>query len=173
MKADLPKACSVGTKCNRKGYKISWIGYKLYIDASDGGIPVSCLLSSTSLHDSQAEIPLAIKTHQRVTSCYDLMDAAYDSPLIKKHSEVLGYVPLIDENPLTTDRKAEIKDELKSKRYAGYKTAQDIRYNERSTVEPVNGRLKDEFGARMVRVRGHAKVMTHLMFGVIVLRLII
>ncbi len=62
---------------------------------------------------------------------------------------------MIDENPRTTDRKEEIKDGLQSKRYASYKTAQDIRYNERSTIERVNGRLKDEFGARMVRVRGH------------------
>ena len=29
--------------------------------------------------------------------------------------------------------------------------------------------LKDEFGARFVRVRGAAKVMTHLMFGVLAL----
>ena len=34
---------------------------------------------------------------------------------------------------------------------------------------PVNARLKDEFGARMVRVRGNAKVMCHLMFGVLAL----
>ncbi len=100
------------------------------------------------------------------------MDAAYDSPLIKKHSEALGHVPLIDENPRTTDRKAEIKDVLQCKRYASYKTAQDIRYNERNSVERVNGRLKDEFGARTVRVRGHAKVMPHLIFGVIAQRLI-
>ena len=169
MKADLPKACNVGTKRNSKGYKTSWTGYKLHIDAADGGIPVSCILSSASLHDSQAAIPLAEITHQRVTSCYDLMDAAYDSPLIKKHCEALGHVPLIDENPRTTARKAEIKEEQKGKRNAGYKTAEDIRYNERSNVERVNGRLKDEFGARMVRVRGPAKVMTHLMFGVIAL----
>ena len=45
----------------------------------------------------------------------------------------------------------------------------DIRYNERSNVERVNGRLKDEFGGKMIRVRGHAKVMTHLMFGIIAL----
>jgi len=44
-----------------------------------------------------------------------------------------------------------------------------IRYNERSTVERVNGRLKDEFGAHMVRVRRHAKMMSHLMFGIIAL----
>lgn len=47
--------------------------------------------------------------------------------------------------------------------------AEDIRYNERSTVERVNARLKDEFGGRMVRVRGNAKVRCHLMFGVLAL----
>ena len=36
-------------------------------------------------------------------------------------------------------------------------------------VERVYSRLKDEFGARMVRVRGATKVMAHLMFGVLAL----
>ncbi len=36
-------------------------------------------------------------------------------------------------------------------------------------VERVNARLKDEFGGRNVRVRGAAKVMAHLMFGVLAL----
>jgi hypothetical protein len=169
MKADLPSACNVGTKRNSKGYKTSWTGYKLHIDASDGGIPISCLLTSASLHDSQVAIPLAEVTRLRVTNCYDLMDAAYDSPLIKQHSESLGHVPLIDENPRNKARKADIKQEQQGRRHAGYKTAQEIRYNERSTVERVNGRLKDDFGAKMVRVKGHAKVMSHLMFGVIAL----
>ncbi len=113
MNADLPNACNVGTKHNSKGYKTSWIGYKLHIDASDGGIPVSCILSSASLHDSQVAIPLAEMTNQRVSNCYDLMDAAYDSPLIKAHSQTLGHVPLIDENPHTKKRKAEIKQDQK------------------------------------------------------------
>jgi hypothetical protein len=51
----------------------------------------------------------------------------------------------------------------------GYQVAEDRRYHERSTVERVNVRLKDEFGGRMVRVRGHAKVMCHLMFGILAL----
>jgi len=169
MKADLPSACNVGSKRNSKGYKTSWIGYKLHIDASDGGIPISCLLTSASLHDSQVAIPLAEVTSRRVTHCYDLMDAAYDSPLIKQHSESLGHVPLIDENPRNKARKAEIADEQMRCRKTGYKLAETIRYNERSTVERVNGRLKDEFNARMVRVKGHSKVMTHLMFGIIAL----
>jgi len=35
--------------------------------------------------------------------------------------------------------------------------------------ERVNARLKDEFGASHLRVRGGAKVMAHLMFGVLAL----
>ncbi len=152
-----------------KGYKTSWIGYKLPIDATDGGIPVSCLLTCASLYDSQVAIPLAQMTHRRVRSGYDLMDAAYDAPLIRQYCELLGPVPLIDENPRTKQRKAEKELEQKCRRKAGYQTAEEIRYNERSTVERVNGRLKDDFGARRIRVKGPEKVMTHLMFGIIAL----
>ena len=97
MLDDLPKACDVGTKKNSKGYKVSWIGYKLH--------------------------------------------------------------------PL----KNEMTAENKRCRLVGHKTAEVIRYNERSTAERVNARLKDEFGGRVVRVRGHAKVMCHLMFGILAL----
>jgi IS5 family transposase len=169
MLEDLPDACRVGTKRNSKGYKTSWTGYKLHIDAGDSGIPISCVLTSASLHDSQVAIPLAEMTAQRVTNCYDLMDAAYDSPLIKKHSESLGHVALIDENPRSKARKAEIESEQKSNRKAGLILPESLRYNERSTVERVNGRLKDEFGGRHVRVKGASKVMSHLMFGILAL----
>jgi len=47
--------------------------------------------------------------------------------------------------------------------------AQKDRFKERSMVERVNGRLKDEFGASQIRVRGAVKVMAHLMFGVLAL----
>ena len=59
MLADLPTACSTGIKRNAKGHNVSWIGYKLHIDTADGDIPISCLLTSASVHDSQAAIPLA------------------------------------------------------------------------------------------------------------------
>jgi hypothetical protein len=52
---------------------------------------------------------------------------------------------------------------------AGYALAEDVRYNERSAAERVNGGLKDDLGRRYVRVRGHAKVFCHLMFGVLAL----
>lgn len=169
MIAELPKACNVGSKRNSKGHTTSWIGYKLHIDAADGGIPVSCLLTSASLHDSQAAIPLAEISHGRVNSLYDMMDSAYDAPQIKAHSRALGHVPIIDVNPRNKIKKQELAAEAKRRKVANYTLAEDQRYNERSTVERVNGRIKDEFGARMVRVRGNAKVMAHLMFGIVAL----
>ncbi len=170
MLDDLPKACNVGTKQNSKGKKESWIGYKLHIDAADGSIPVSCLLTSASLHDSQAAIPLATITSQRTTNLYDLMDSAYDAPQIHDHSKALGHVPMIDCNPRRDKAlKEEMESESKRQALLGLTMPEDVRYNERSTVERVNGRLKDEFGGRMVRVRGHAKVMCHLMFGILAL----
>ena len=170
MLEDLPKVCDVGTKMNSKGYKKSWIGYKLHIDAADGHIPVSCILTSASLHDSQVALSLAETTNQQVDSLYDLMDSAYDSPIIKEHSRSLGHIPIIDINPRgNKKRKQELKNEAKRMNTINFKNPSDIRYNERSNVERVNGRLKDEFGGKVVRVRGHAKVLTHLMFGILVL----
>ena len=170
MLNDLPKACGVGTKKNSKGYKVSWTGYKLHIDVADGGIPISAVLTSASTHDSQVAIPLAKMSSERVTNLYDVMDSAYDVPHIHDMSRQLGHIPLIDVHPRRDKAlKEEIAAENKRCRLVGHKTAEAIRYNERSTVERVNARLKDEFGGRVVRVRGHAKVMCHLMFGILAL----
>jgi len=170
MLEELPKDCNVGTKMNSKDYKKSWIGYKLHIDAADGHVPISCILTSASLHDSQVALPLAELTSKKVTNLYDLMDFAYDSPIIKQHSRSLGHIPIIDINPRGNKKsKLELKEEKQRFGIINFKNPADIRYNERSNVERVNGRLKDEFGGKMVRVRGYAKVMTHLMFGIIAL----
>lgn len=154
--ADLPCLCDKGCKNDSKGLPTYWIGYKLHLDVADGQVPVSCVLTSASLHDSQVAIPLARLTAARVTSLYDLMDSAYDSQYISKFSTQLGHVPIIEPQ----------------KRGANHRElapAQRARFAERTTVERVYSRLKDEFGARYVRVRGHAKVMAHLMFGVVAL----
>jgi len=170
MLDDLPRDCNVGTKKNSKGYKESWIGYKLHLDVADGQIPISCILTSASLHDSQVAIPLALTTAQRVTSLYDLSDSAYDAPPIHEQIRSLGHVPIIDANPRRdAARKAELKAEARRQKLLNFTYAEDVRYRERTTVERVNARLKDEFGGRTTRVRGHAKEMCHLMFGIVAL----
>ena len=44
MLDDLPTDCDVGIKKDSKGYKSTWVGYKLHLDVADGQIPISCLL---------------------------------------------------------------------------------------------------------------------------------
>ena len=142
MLADLPCTCDVGVKRDAKGHQESWSGYKLHIDAADGGVPLSCILTSASLHDSQVAIPLATLTAARVTNLYDLMDSAYDAPEIRAHSESLGHVAIIDANPRSASRKLERKTAARAQRAVGHVYAEQLRYRERTTVERVNGRLK-------------------------------
>ena len=168
MLADLPRACDVGAKRNAKGHQETWTGYKLHIDTADGGVPISCVLTAASVHDSQVAIPLATITAGRVTNLYDLMDSAYDVAAIKRHSRELNHVPIIDINPRATPGpKQELADEARRLRRAGHRMAEQVRYGERSTAERVNGGLKDNHGGRTVRVRGADKVMCHLMFGIL------
>ena len=154
MLDDLPQACDVGTKRNAKGYKESWIGYKLHIDAADGGIPLSCILTSASVNDCQVAIPLATMTAARVTNLYDLMDAAYDAAEIRAHSESLGHVPIIDVNPRNSAAlKRDLQQEAKARRTLGQMYAKGVRYRERSIdsrarQRSAEGRIRRPSGTR-------------------------
>ena len=101
MLADLPTACDVGCKKNSKGYKETWTGYKLHIDVACGQIPVSCVLTSASVHDSQVAIPLMTMTSARLAYLYDLMDAAYHAAAINDQSrDPAGFTPPSRKIPL-------------------------------------------------------------------------
>ena len=154
MMKELSQNCDIGTKRNSKGHTVSWIGYKLHIDTGDNGIPLSCLLTSASVHDSSVSLPLEEITGDRVTSLYTLMDAAYDSKIIKDHIIGKGKVPVIDHNPRRGEK---IKfDPPKAERYKA-----------RTGAERTNAILKDNFGGNSLWVKGPSKVMCHLMFGII------
>ena len=170
MLADLPTACDVGCKKNSKGYKETWTGYKLHIDVACGQIPVSCVLTSASVHDSQVAIPLMTMTSARVSYLYDLMDAAYDAAAIHDHSQALGHAPIVDRNfRADHEAKAEWDREVERLKLIHMPDFDDAIYNLRTMAERVNARLKDEFGARFLRVRGAAKAKCHLMFGIVAL----
>ena len=154
--ADLPNDCDHGFKTNAKGISTGWIGYKIHIDTAEGGIPVSCVLTSASVHDSAVALPLETMTSRRITSLYTLMDSAYDSAIIKEQAERFGKIAVIDSNP----RRGEKID---------FEPPKKARFRGRTEAERVNSNLKDDYGARYVRVRGATKVMSHLMFGVLAL----
>jgi len=82
-------------------------------------------------------------------------DIPANSPAIHQFSKKLGHKPIIDNNP-RRGRQKKIFDSIDK-----------LRYRERSTAERVNSNLKDNYGGRNIRVRGHKKVMAHLMFGIL------
>ena len=65
--AELPTACDWGCKRNSKGKVEKWKGYKLHLVVGDGDIPLCAFLSSASMHDSQAMIPMM----QRASASFD------------------------------------------------------------------------------------------------------
>jgi hypothetical protein len=166
MLAELPRECSVGAKTNSQGHPQYWQGYKLHLDVADGQIPISAILTGARVHDSQVAIPLAAMSSQRVTYLYELMDAAYDAQEIHEHVQGMGHVPIIDPKAC---RKTPSTHIPLGKATRQMSWAQQDRYRERTMVERVYARLKDEFGCRQIRVRGPEKVMAHLMFGVLAL----
>ena len=153
---EIPVVCDVGAKKNAQGYLESWTGFKLHVDVNDCCFPVSVVLTSASVHDSQVAIPLIKMTSSKVDYLYDLMDSAYDAQPIYEVSRGLGHVPLIDKNP-------------RGKEVLPMAPHEAQRYNERTVSERFSNRLKEEFGGKNVRVRGYEKVKLHLMFGVIAL----
>ena len=79
--------------------------------------------------------------------------------LIWAHSIALGHKPIIDVNPRSSvDLQEALKREKKARRTLGLVFPEERRYVVRSGSAG-NGRLKDEFGGRHVRVRGYDKVL--------------
>ena len=118
---------------------------------------MSAVLTSARVPDSQVAIPLAQMTVQRVPSLYDLMDSAEDAPQIHAFSRSLGPVASIAPHPRGGNK-------------LPLAPAEAARFKERNAAERVNSLLKARYGGRWVRVRGAAKVMCPLMFGLVALR---
>ena len=68
-----------------------------------------------------------------------------------------------------TALKQSFRWEERAQSVVNHRDAAAVRYGERTTVERVNARLKDDYSGRHVRGRGPAKVFAHLMFGTLAL----
>jgi hypothetical protein len=136
---------------------------------ADADNPITALLTSASLHDSQAAIPLATMPAGRMTSLYDLMESAYDAPEIKAHSRALGHIPLIEPHPRTAAGQERPRREARRQKLIGLRRAEHQRYQPRRAAERVIASFKDNFAGRMIRVRGPDKLTGHIMFGLLAL----
>ena len=90
----------------------------------------------------QVAIPLIKLTSKKVTYLYDLMDAAYDAQRIEETSREFGHVPIVDRNG-------------RGKEVVPMAPHEAERYTIRSCAERANSRLKEDFGASNVMVKGH------------------
>jgi len=149
-----PRGCDWGGKKNSKGKVEYWRGANLHLDPSAGDLPVSWLVTSASLHDSPAAIPLAQLSAQRIASRYALAAAA--AKAIRELSQRLGQVALSEHHP----RRGEKRE---------FSPAEAVRYRERRRAERVNAHLHANHGGRQVLVRGAIKVTAHLACGLLVM----
>lgn len=156
--AELPRHCDRGVKKNSQGFKETWIGYSFQVDVTEWGVPTAALTTSASLHDSQPAIPLHRLSRSRIgTIFYNLMDAAYDATAIRDEISEGQTVPIIDRNRRRGPKPPPMEPD-RARHYDG-----------RTASERFHSDLKDNHGGRTVRVRGAAKVHTHLMFGLLVI----
>ena len=84
---------------------------------------------------------------------------------IRQTSIALDHVPIIDRNPRRGERNV---DNIGGRRVS-IVDAMTRRYYVRSGIERVFSHLHEAHGGKFVRVRGSAKVLLHLMFGLIVI----
>ena len=154
---ELNKTCSWGGKKNSKGKTHFWPGYKLHLDVTDSGIPITAVVTGANVHDSQLAIPMEKMTERKVTHLYSLMDAAYDAPQIRSYIQGKGRVELIDFNKRRTSSQRKMSPNEKET------------YKIRSTVERANSHLKDWFIPDKIYVKGYKKVNCTLMAAVLCL----
>jgi Transposase DDE domain len=169
MTATLPIHCDKGMKKSAQGYTEIWKGYKLHAAIDDHCIPLAGIVTSASLNDCEAAIPLAVKSDQAAKSFYDLMDAAYDHPEIIAHSHSLGHIPLIDKRPGTHVQKIEKQAEAHRRQLLNFTMPEEIRYKLRFSKERFNALYKDYYGGRTTYYKGHEKITCHVMFGLLTL----
>lgn len=164
--------CGVGIKQNSKGNREVWMGGKLNISAVDGDIPITAFYSGANVHDSSVALPLINETSKRVIYLHDLLDAGYDSDIIREYSLKLNHKPIIDINPKNSKvlkQKIQLQKEEKEK-FEYLNLSQDStehHYNQRSMVERVNKYLKDDFGCNTIYYKGATKVASVLAFGIL------
>ena len=142
----LNKKCSTGAKRSSQGNKSYWNGYKLHLDVSDWGYPITAVVTGANVQDCFLAIPMEKMTEQKVTFCYSLMDKGYDANLIHSFIKSRERVPIIDLKKRSNGHCPELDPAKKE------------RYKIRTTVERANSHLKDSLIPRAIYVKGYAKV---------------
>jgi hypothetical protein len=142
----LDTKCSFGCKKNSQGNISYWKGYKLHLDVSDTGYPITACVTGANVHDGMLAIPMEKITEKKVAFCYSLMDPAYDAQAIADFIYSRERVPIIDVN------------KRKNKNRPPLDPAKKERYKIRTAVERANSHLKDALIPKAIFVKGYNKI---------------
>ena len=153
----LNKNCAWGCKKNSEGHIHVWKGYKLHLDVSDLGFPLTACVTAANVHDSQLAIPMEKLTREKVQFLYSLMDAGYDAQTIDAFIRGEERVPIIDPNKRGNKERPPLDPAKKE------------RYKIRTTVERSYSHLKDHLIPKNIYVKGHTKITFVLMAAVLCL----
>jgi len=153
----LNKECSWGCKKNSDGNISYWKGYKLHLDVSDIGFPLTAWVSGANVHDSRLAIPFEKLTSGKVKHFYSVMDSAYDAKWIHAYVRMSHRIPIIDPNARRDTNRPPLDP------------AKQERYKIRTTVERAYSHLKDRLIPKSLYVKGHQKVSFMLMIAVVTL----
>ena len=114
-------------------------------------------LTSASVSDTLAAIPSMKMVAERVGQVfYNLFDKAYQGEPVRRVGGALGQVVIV---PPKNMKREKVPPQLTPDRAR--------RFQKRTAVERFMSDLKENHGGNFVFVRGHSKVHTHLMFGVL------
>jgi hypothetical protein len=155
--SELNMQCSWGCKKNSQGNAAFWRGYKLHLDITELGVPVTAIVTGAKVHDSQLAIPMEKLTERKITFLYSLMDSAYDAKPIVSYIRGKGRIELIDHQKRRGDGRPP------------FDPAQKARFKIRSSAERANAHLKDWLLPVQLHVRGIKKVSYQIMCGVVCL----
>jgi hypothetical protein len=154
----LSTVCDYGTKKDSKGYKYTWKGYKLHVAVNDYNIPVAAIVTSASVNDTLAAIPLIRTVEDRVDNLYYLMDKGYDATAIRTEINNHGKVGLIDFNHRGN------KNDTRE-----FMPHEQTRYGNRAFSESLFSHLKMQHLPSYILYRGIDKVKTVLNFALSVI----
>jgi transposase len=155
--SQLDKECGWGCKQNSQGKVQYTKGFKLHLDVTDQGIPISACVTGANVHDSQVALILEKMTERRVTHLYSMADSAYDFPEHRLYITRKGRVPVIDFNNRRSTNKRELG------------LLEKEQYKARTVVERANSHLKDNLLPKAIYVKGYRKVNFVLQLGVLCL----
>lgn len=97
---------------------------------------------------------------------YELMDSAYDVNAIKEYISGQGRV-LVKLHKRKGERKEKIEANEKAYKASNWLPAEEKRLQHRFSSERLFARLHDSFLCGVIWVRGHSKVLCHVMLGIL------